>query len=237
MSEFAAPLPHEAIDEIYPDVFLVRGTYRSGPGLTIGRNMVVLREGDALTVVNAVRLDAAGERALDALGTVRHLVRVGFYHRMDDPYYRSRYSPTCWEPKPTDGSVERLVDGGASPHGRAKVFSFEKASGGEAALLVAQPAGNLLVTCDSVQHWPDTARCSFVGGLACRAMGFLRNRATIGPIWMKAMTDQRPAALRPDFERLLSHDFAHLVSAHGDVLRDTARADLRRACALSLGME
>jgi len=107
MSAFADPLPHGGIDEIFPDVFLVHGTFRSGPGISFGRNMIVLREGDTLTVVNAVRLTPDG----------------------------------------------------------------------------------------------------------------------------------RPQALRPDSERLLSHDFAHLVSAHGEVLRDTARADLRRSCATAHGME
>ncbi len=236
MSPFADPWPHGGIDEIFPDVFLVRGTFRNGPGLSVGRNMTVLRDGDALTIVNAVRLDPAGERALDQLGTVRHLVRLGFFHTRDDPYYRDRYAPTCWTSLPPDASTERLVDGGASPSARAQVFSFTHASGGEAALLVKQPAGNLLVTCDSVQHWPDTSDCSFLGGLACRALGFLRNRATIGPIWMKEMTNGRPHALRPDFERLLAQDFTHLISAHGNVLRDTARADLRRSCATALGM-
>lgn len=236
MSPFAEPLPHGGIDEIFPDVFLVRGSFRAGPGISFGRNMIVLREGEALTVVNAVRLTPDGERSLDQLGTVRHLVRLGFFHTRDDPYYRDRYSPTCWASLPPDASTERLSDGGASPHDRAQVFSFTHATGGEAALLVTQPAGNLLVTCDSVQHWPDTTRCSLIGGLACRAMGFLRNRATIGPIWMKEMTGGRPQALRPDFERLLSRDFAHLISAHGEVLRDTARDDLRRSCATALGM-
>ena len=237
MSPFAEPLPHGGIDEIFPDVFLVRGTFRAGPGVTFGRNMVVLREGDALTIVNSVRLSPEGERALDNLGTVRHLVRLGFFHTLDDPYYRARYSPTSWASRPPDASTERLANGGASPHGRAQVFSFDHASGGEAALVLTQAAGNLLITCDSVQHWPDTSRCSLLGGLACRAMGFLRNRATLGPIWLKKMTGGQPLALRPDFERLLSLDFAHLVSGHGDVLRDTARADLRRSCAIALGME
>ena len=94
MSAFAETLPHGDIDEIFPDVFLVRGTFRAGPGLSFGRNMIVLREGDALTLVNSVRLSPEGERALDRLGTVRHLVRLGFFHTRDDPYYRSPVSYT-----------------------------------------------------------------------------------------------------------------------------------------------
>ena len=132
--------------------------------------------------------------------------------------------------------AKKLVDGGASPVARASVFSFAKAQKGEAALLVAQPEGNLLVTCDSVQHWPDTAGCSFVGGLVSRAMGFLNERAKLGPIWLKQMTGGNPRALVPDFERLLALDFAHLLSGHGSLLREGAHAALAQSCRNTLGM-
>lgn len=235
MSEFPGAQPHGSIDEIFPDVFLVRGTFRMGPLLSIRRNMVVLREEGALTILNAVRLSAAGEQALEALGAVKHVVRLGYHHTIDDPYYRSRFSPTFWSAAPDDPRTERLEDGGASPVTRAKVFSFKKASRGEAALVVTQPGGNLLVTCDSAQHWPDTAGCSPVGGAVCRAMGFLSETVKIGPIWLKESTDGNPRAMRPDFERLLAHDFAHVVSAHGELLRNDASAELRRSCTKVLG--
>ena len=44
MSAFADPLPHGGIDEIFPDVFLVRGSFRAGPGVSFGRNMIVTPE-------------------------------------------------------------------------------------------------------------------------------------------------------------------------------------------------
>lgn len=230
MSSFPQAQPHGAIEEIFANVFEVRGSFRIAPLVSIRRNMVVVREGDGLTVINAVRLSAAGEQALEQLGTVRNLVRLGFFHSLDDPYYRSRFAPKCWSVVPDDAHAERLIDGGASPLERAKVFSFKQCSRGEAALVVTQPEGDLLVTCDSVQHWPDTAGCSAVGGLVCRTMGFLSEPAKIGSIWLKESTGGDPRKMLPDFERLLSHDFAHMMSAHGDLLRKDARREIERSC-------
>jgi hypothetical protein len=234
MSTFPEALPHDPIDEIFPDVFLVRGSFRIAPLVSIRRNMVVLREGTSLTVVNAVRMSPDGEKALDALGSVKHLVRLGYHHTVDDPYYRHRYAPTFWCAGPEQPGVERLTDGGLSPVARAKVCVFQKAARGEAELVVSQPQGDLLVTCDSVQHWPDTGGCSAVGAVVCRAMGLLSPPAKIGPIWVKECTDGDLPAMRPDFDRLLALDFRHLVSAHGDVLRDVAKDELRRSCEATL---
>lgn len=234
MSTFPDPLPHGPIEELFPDVFLVRGTFRMAPLVSFARNMIVLREGTELTLVNAVRLDAAGEAALAELGTVKHLVKLGFFHTLDDPYMRSRFSPQFWAPVPKDARTEKLVDGAPGPLARASVFSFQRADDGEAALLVTQPQGKLLITCDSVQSWADTAGCSLLGGLTARAMGFVQP-AKIGPIWLKHMTSGKPLEMKPDFDRLLEHDFAHLISGHGSLLRDDARGALRRSCARIFG--
>jgi hypothetical protein len=234
MKDFPAPLPHGPLREIFPDVFVVRGSYRMGPMVSIARNMIVVREGGDLTLVNAVRLSAAGEAELERLGAVKHLVKLGFFHTLDDPYMRSRYTPTFWAPVPPDARSEKLVDGGPSPLRRASVFVFERASLGEAALLIDQPQGNLLVTCDSVQNWVDMAGCSLLGGLIGRAMGFVEP-AKIGPIWLKKNTGGNAAAMRPDFDRLLARDFKHLVAGHGVLLRDEAKAALSRSCARALG--
>lgn len=226
MADFPPAQPHAMPEELFPDVFLVRGSVQVAPLVRITRNMVVLRHGRDLTLVNAVRMTPEGEAALEALGTVRHLVKLGHFHGMDDPYTRQRWSPTFWSVTPTEPGVERLTDGGAGPLPTADVFVFGGASIGEAALVWKQAAGGLVITCDSVQHWPDVAGCSFVGGLVGRQMGFLRRPLAIGPIWAKQASGGAPAKLRPDFERLLSADFRHLVAAHGRLLRDDAHRAL-----------
>lgn len=226
MTEFAPALPHAPIRELFPDVFVVRGSITLGPLVSIARNMIIVREGRDLTLVNSVRLSDEGERELEKLGRVKHLVKVGLYHTRDDAWVRHRFDPTYWAPVPKDDKTEKLVDGGAGPLAKARVFSFEAAKEGEAALIVEQEAGNLLVTCDSVQNWTDTEGCSFVGGLVTRMMGFIEP-AKIGPIWLKNMTQGQPTKMKPDFERLLSLDFRHLIAGHGTLLRDEAKEALR----------
>jgi hypothetical protein len=233
MPTFPAPQPHGPITELFPDVYVVHGSFRMNALVTIARNMIVLREEKELTLVNAVRLSEEGERALEALGTVRHLVKLGPGHTLDDPYMRHRYRPRFWSGVRRDGDTEELVEGAAGPSARAAVFRFQRAKAGEAALIWKQEGGDLLVTCDSVQNWVDTAGCSFVGGLVTRVMGFIEP-AKIGPFWLKAVTGGRPAEMKPDFDRLLGHDFKHLIAGHGVVLRDDAHAALARSVARQL---
>ena len=60
------------------------------PIVRISRNMAILRDDDGLTLVSPIRLGEAGERALEALGTVKRLVRLGAMHGVDDPFRRPR---------------------------------------------------------------------------------------------------------------------------------------------------
>ncbi|HEY4157144.1 MAG TPA: hypothetical protein VGM29_03570, partial [Polyangiaceae bacterium] len=71
--------------------------------------------------------------------------------------------------------------------------------------------------------------CSFLGKWLTRAMGF--GPTLIGAPWLKAMGP----AVRADFERLLETPFAHLIPAHGTVLKDDAHAGLERAIAHRFG--
>lgn len=228
MDAFPPPLPHGPITELFPDVFVVRGSFKIGPLLSIARNMTILRNGTELTLVNAVRLSAEGEAELEKLGTVKHLVKLGFFHNLDDPYCKSRFSPTFWSTSPGDAKTQKLENGGAGPFERARPFSFTGTKDREGALLLEQPQGNLLITCDSAQAWKDTEGCSLLGGLVTRMMGFIVP-VKIGPIWLKQLTGGVPARVAPDFEALLSKDFKHLISGHGSLLRDVAKAELAKA--------
>jgi hypothetical protein len=50
------------------------------------RNMTVVRDGNALTLINSMRIDGAGLAQLDALGRVAHVVKIGSLHRRDDAF-------------------------------------------------------------------------------------------------------------------------------------------------------
>lgn len=226
---FPAPQPpFSAIDEPFKDVFTVQGGFRFGPGLGITRNMQIVRQGGELTVINSVRLDAEGEAKLDALGKITHLVRLGAFHGADDPYYFDRYKPKLWAPPRTKhmgGLVtdEELVPG-ACPIEGATVFPFAHGKQPECAIVIPRDGG-ILITTDSYQNWESFDGCTFLGKLMMKAMAF--GPTLIGGPWVKAMTPE----VRPDFDALLELPFAHLVPAHGQVLRDRAKDGLRTAIA------
>lgn len=116
--------PHGEIREIFKDVFFVTGTnkiHHEGVEIQTSRNMVIIRSGSELTLINTVRLDDEGLRKLDSLGNVAHILRIGAFHGRDDAFYRSEYpSSLLWTLK---GMIYEsglkpdrdLIPGGAMP--------------------------------------------------------------------------------------------------------------------------
>ncbi len=238
MSRSHAPVqPHGDIGELARGIYWVRGSVKMGPGMRVSRNMTVIESDGALTLVNAVRLDDRGEARLTELGAVTHVVKLGYFHGMDDAYYVDTFEAAYWalpggtrrrEPTPSETlSKDHL------PCADMELFAFEHARKPEGALLVAR-GGGVLVTCDAVQNWPDTTGCSVPAKLVTRAMGFAKRPAQIGPPWHKFMTP-KGSSLRPDFERLAALEFEQLISAHGGPLTSGARAALAATVAAKFG--
>lgn len=239
---FAPALPHGPIDEVLDDVFVVRGTHRFAPLVEIPRTMTIVRDGEDLTLLNAVRLTEDGERALAKLGRIENVVKLGHHHGVDHPYYVKRHGARLWAtPDAThDGDVgtDERLETHHLPFD-ATLFRFERSRLPEAALVLPR-SGGVLVTCDSVQSWPDLSGCSFLGKIICGVMGFV-GTAQIGPGWRKACEPKDSLGFAPDFERLLQLEFRHLVDGHGVPRIDDGKAKLtatiedvygRRAAAL-----
>ena len=232
---FPAVEPHGSLQPIFDDAWFVTGSVVFKPLVRLARNMVVLRHDGELTLINAVRLDAAGLAALDALGKVAHVIRVGI-HGMDDGFYVDHYGAKYWSvagKERADGLTPDhiLAVDSPLPVPNARIFLFELTNSPEAALLVERDGG-LLVTCDSVQHWAPSDLMSFPAKLITRFMGFMQP-AQIGPPWRKAQT---PASgtLKPDFERLADLPFTRLIGGHGGLLDNDAPARLRESIAREL---
>ncbi len=225
--------PHGTPEELWPDVLLVRGSMRLAPAMRISRNMLVLRAGGELTLVNPVRLTAAGEAQLECLGRVRHVLRLGAFHGLDDAYCQQRFGATFWcQPNSRryrEPHVDRALSEGVElPIPDAELFVFRQTRLPEAALLIRRHGG-LLVTCDSVQYYASWDRHSLGARLVMQLAGF-RREAMLSPFWLRYMRPPH-GSLREDFERLLSLDFRHLVAAHGGLLRDAAKPAVARAVA------
>lgn len=222
---YAPASAHGTIEEIFDGVFCVRGSIPLGLGCRMDRNMVILREGKDLTLINPVRMDHSGLVQLDSLGNVRHAVRLGAFHGRDDRFYVDRYKADFWcqagqtrylEPQAT----RQIADGLPPPVAGTRFFVFSSATQPEAALLIERH--QLLLTTDSLRDLSDWGLTNAAGGLLLRAFG-LRRKLLIGRPWLKAATPTG-GSLERDFRALLQLEFDHLLGAHGGLVRGNAKS-------------
>ena len=67
---FPQAYPHDDIQCLYPDVYFLHGSIKMGPGMRMNRNMIILKNGNELTLINPVRMNDHGLSQLDELGEV-----------------------------------------------------------------------------------------------------------------------------------------------------------------------
>jgi hypothetical protein len=225
MGELPPALPHGKIEEVFPDVFFVTGAMKTvlmGGHWHFSRNMTIVREGDALTLINTVRLAERGLAELEKFGRVVNVVKIGSLHGRDDAFYVSRYGAKFWAASGmTDEHGltpdEELVADGETPFAGCSVFAFRSTKLPEIILRVDR-AGGILVAADALQNWvapneffSDESRAMMTD------MGFFQP-ANLGPVWMRANEPRGD-----DFARLGQLSFRHVLCGHGDPFRDEAK--------------
>lgn len=231
----AYPQPdfHLPLREVFPDLWLASSQIKMGiPGglkIKFSRNMVAILEAGGWVLINPVRLNPAAEAELLARAPIRHAVRLGTFHGQDDRYYVEQHGAAFWAVEGDQTYAEPLIthpitEGGAFPVADARVMVFKTAK--QAECVVNLPRHQLLLTCDSVQHYEKDPLISLLGRLVMRPMGFF-TPCVIGPVWLKAVTP-RGGSLKGDFERLLALDFDNLIAAHGTPKMGGAKAALQR---------
>ena len=225
MDQLPPALPHGPLDEVFPGVFFVTGMMKTrlmDADWQFGRNMTVVRDGNALTLINSVRLDDAGLARLDALGRVTNVVKIGSWHGRDDAFYKARYNATFWALPGMTHERGLLTDKELNPDGDmpfagCAVFEFRTTKLPECILRIDR-AGGILIACDSLQNWlaPDEF-FSDQSRETMTQMGFFQH-ANLGPVWMRV---SEPKA--EDFVRLRGLSFKHALCGHGAPLRDNAK--------------
>lgn len=228
---YAPPYPHDPIESIADDLFMVRGSVRVNALMRITRNMAIIRNDGELTLVDPLRLDEAGEAQLRGLGTVKRILRLGCYHGLDDPYYVDTFKAELWSQKGgttyTQPPIDHeLTESTPLPFPGAELFCFAGTTQPEAALLLKKGSGILLV-CDAIQNYGDYRFNNLPARLVMPWIGFPKT-TIIGPIWLKMMTP-KGGSLKSEFERLLHWKFDSLLSAHGSYLRTGAHAAVEAA--------
>ena len=230
MANFPEQLPHGDIQEIFPDVFFVKGQSKyeaNGNKVQITRSMTIVRENRYLTLVNTIRLSEDGLHSLDHLGKVRDVIRIGSNHGRDDAFYSDRYNAPVWALEGTkrdrpEKFQATLVAGNEGPIGDATVVAFDSIQVPEAVLYLRR-SGGILISCDSLQNM--TGPDEFFDAPSAEIMrngGFFRT-GNIGPAWR--------ARVQPDigdFEKILELDFKHLLPSHGEPLLNNAHTIVRQ---------
>ncbi|MGR3624469.1 hypothetical protein [Pseudophaeobacter sp.] len=237
--DFPPTTPHGEITEIFPDIFHVTGSVDMVPGMRISRAMAILRDRDALTLISPIRLSEEGLTALEALGQVTHIVKLGGYHLgaqngLDDPFYVHRYGAKLWalegmEHKGGLSPDHILRVGGEVPVPGLSLFTYESSNLPEGMFLLDREGG-ILVTADSLQNWakPD----AFFSEIAAERMGqagFFKP-ANIGPEWLRfCAPDPR------EFDRVATLNFQHLLPSHGTPLLHRAKEALCETFSTTFG--
>ena len=229
MTEFPEPLPHGDITSVASGVSCVRGAFRMGPGVHIGRTMTVVDSGDGLVVFNAVRLDEAHQSKLDELGEVKHLVKLSDSHGVDEPFYMNRYAPTLWSLPGAD--LGELPPGktltGEGPVKGGVVIDYGQTAGWRESAYWVPTGGGTLVTCDAVQNCADTEFASLGGKVITSVMGF-KGGVVVPPMWRR-FQKVSGSAVRDTLKGLTELSFENLVTGHGPAVTGGADTRLRQA--------
>ncbi len=228
---FPAVLPHDPIEKIGDDVFMASGSVNINRIIRFSRNMAIVRRDQNLTLINPIRLSYSELARLDDLGHVKHIIRLGAFHGMDDPFYMDRYKPKFWCQEGgttyTQPAIDQvLTETSDLPFDNAKLFCFKETLQPECMLLLPSEQ-NLLLTCDAIQHYADYSNSNLPARIMSPFIGFPKT-TLIGPFWIKLMTPEG-ASLRGEFERLLELKFDRLLSAHGTLLEADAHSAVANA--------
>lgn len=216
--EFPAPTPHGSIDKVVDGVFAVRGTFKIGAGIRISRTMTIVQQDGGLVVLNSIRLDPAGEAALRALGDVKHVVKLGDGHGIDDPYYVNSFGATFWSlegathPKIPRGQTLGKDGSGGGPIAGGKLLVVVGPKTPEAAYWLPN-AGGTLITCDAIQNHVDKVGTSFLAKIMTPLLGF-KGGVIVPSMWNKVQKVPR-LELPKSHAALLENKFENLVTGHG----------------------
>lgn len=225
MQDFPPQLPHGEFQEILPGIFFLKGQIRieTDPVSEFSRNMVVIRDNQSLTLVNTIRLDEPRLAALDRLGTVTNIIKLGAFHGRDDAFYIDRYGADLWAPPGMtytrgENTDRTLENGQPGPNSDSTAFVFDTPKLPEA-ILHLNRHGGIAISCDSIQNMlgPDEYFNAAAAESKAR-LGFFK-KAVIAPGWLKFGEPKNQ-----DIERILNLKFRHLISAHGEPLLDEAFA-------------
>lgn len=217
--------------KIASNIFVMQCTHRKNKLLNSSRNMVVIRQQEELTLVNAVRLNGEGEELLQRIGFVARVIRLGTAVSGEhDLHYKNNHGAQIWAPGVSSLNpvpVDRLFEEDALlPIAYSRAFVFHNSLEPEAAILI-QPADNpgagILLTSDAFQSQKHNHLLTSSSRTLMNFAGMMESTIVVPPKWLKAQ--EHKLLLRDDFDRLLRLQFTRLISAKGAIVLQRAKEE------------
>ena len=231
MDIYPPAFAHGSIQEVLPDIFFVTGASlyeHEGKAIQKSNNMVIVRDGQELTLINTLRLNEESLKAIDKLGKVTHVARLGAFHDRNDVFYLDRYKAKLWAVRGMIHKNNRQADfligeTDKTPFPDASFFRFETTTQPEAILHIARQGG-ILITCDSIKNWTKIDEYfSENTGKEFLEQGLIK-AVSIDHVWLGVMKPKNS-----DFAKLKMLKFSHFLSAHGQPMINTAQEQLTPA--------
>jgi hypothetical protein len=223
MNDFLPAMPHGPITETFPDVFVVTGGFRFAPGLSITRNMTIVRQGKSLVLINSVRL-TGGAAELEQLGRSSTWCASAFH--ADGTYYVA-ISAQLWAPaKPARRGIssDHELTPSSTPIESVAYF-YSRRTRARSRLAARATAGARIATAIK------TGRPKAAPARQARdARDGLRAHAD-----RRALDQAHGARRARRFRSLLDQPFEHLIPGHGTPLRNDAKPGLKQAIAQRFG--
>jgi hypothetical protein len=220
-------LPHQPIAKLEENLWFVEGKLGN-----IRRVMVVVRLKDGRLVIwNAIALDEAEMKELEAWGTPAFLIVPNSLHRMDCRIWKERYpAMTVIAPPAARGKVSKLVtvhptdaDFGDDS---VRLTVPEPTKGRDAVLEVKSNRGTTLVVKDIIFNQRDQPG---LAGFMFRMLGFTGPKPIVPPLVKLLVVKDKPG-LKAWLEAEAAKSHKRLIVSHGHIVEPAAQG-LRDAAA------
>lgn len=214
-------MPHHSITQNFENIYSLVGSMKLFGIFKYSRNMVILKEGDKLCLVNPVRLNEREEAKLLKLGKVYSILKLGRLHSVDLPYYMDKFSPKLWA-SGNDSFVKEhnfkididLEQVSKLSFFDMKIYSFKTSKENEAVAILPHENG-ILLSCDA---FVNMKKEDPMANWLVRTLSKLLPEPTyIGPNWLKIMKPNKE-----DFDNILQNSFDIMIPAHGPILQNQA---------------
>jgi hypothetical protein len=221
-------LPHGPIEILEENLWYVWGRLDN-----VQRMMTIARLSDGrLVIYNAIALDEAEMKEIEAFGKPSFLIVPGAIHRMDARIYKERYPDlVVIAPEGAKKRVEKVVkvDRTECDFGESSVslLAPECAKRRDAVMMVRSARGVTLVINDLVFNIPHFGG---LRGLFLRLLGFTGPDPKVPPLPRLLLVEDR-IGLRNTLEELAATpDLIRVIVSHGPII-DRAPARALRAAA------